>query len=128
MVKFCLTCRKIYPIIIKKCPICGNQNLLRFCPTCKKIVPDSALSCPFCGDIDETIIEIPKNMKGTNESDESTGTINVIAFSFPLIGLILYIIYNDSKPNRANEISKWAWYGLLTRLGLITLSLPFLLF
>ena len=57
MVKFCPTCKKIYPISTTVCPGCHGTNLMRFCQNCKKILPPGAISCPGCGDTDTTQIK-----------------------------------------------------------------------
>lgn len=54
MVKFCPTCKKVYPITTTVCPGCHGTNLMRFCQNCKKMLPPGAVACPGCGDTDTT--------------------------------------------------------------------------
>lgn len=57
MVKFCPTCKKIYPLNTKICPVCRNPALMRFCQNCKKMLPQGEIVCPSCGDVDTTQIQ-----------------------------------------------------------------------
>lgn len=45
----------------------------------------------------------------------STG-IAVISFLFPLVGLILYLVYHDTKPQKADSAAKGALWGFFTPL------------
>ncbi len=60
--------------------------------------------------------------KGPNKADEPSPGLNILTLLFPLIGLVLYIVFNDSSPNKASAIGKWVVIGFCISLGLTTLS------
>lgn len=45
-----------------------------------------------------------------NQDQNSTG-LNVLSFLIPLIGLILYLVYQKEQPIKAAGIGKWALIG-----------------
>ena len=49
-----------------------------------------------------------------NPEDVPSTGFNVLSFFFPLIGLILYLVWNDKKPRRAKAAGKAALIGFIT--------------
>lgn len=49
-----------------------------------------------------------------NPEDVPSTGFNVLSFFFPLIGLILYLVWNDKKPRRAKAVGKAALIGFIT--------------
>ena len=47
-----------------------------------------------------------------NQDQNSTG-LNVLSFLIPLIGLILYLVYQKEQPVKAAGIGKWALIGFV---------------
>jgi len=60
--------------------------------------------------------------KEPNKSDDPSTGLNILALLFPLIGLVLYIVFNDSSPNKAHAIGKWALIGFCISAVLTVLS------
>ncbi len=58
------------------------------------------------------------------QTDEPSKGLNIIAFLFPLIGLILYLVFMDSCPKKARDIGSWALGGFF----LSMLFAPFVFF
>lgn len=61
-----------------------------------------------------------------NEADTPSTGLNLISFFFPLVGLILFCVFMDSKPVKAHAIGKWALIGFCVGIGLSVLSYVFL--
>ncbi len=78
---------------------------MKFCCQCGKELVDQAIVCPYCGCAASTI---------HSEPDVPSIGLNILAFLFPLIGLILYCVYNEKAPNKAKGIGKWALTGFVT--------------
>ena len=79
------------------------------CRECGEMIAESAPTCPKCG-----------ARQGMKSSFVPTNTevdlgpsagLNIISFIWPLIGLILYLVYIDKSPRRAKECGKWALIG-----------------
>lgn len=56
-----------------------------------------------------------------NEIDTPSTGLNILSFFFPLVGLILFCVFMDSKPNKAHAVGKWALTGFLVGIGLSVL-------
>lgn len=73
---------------------------MKYCSHCGKEVMDEAVVCPNCGcKVAENIEDVP-----------SRG-LNILSFLFPIIGLILYLVYQEKTPQKAKAAGKWALYG-----------------
>jgi|TARA_B100001971_G_scaffold87652_1_gene80976 hypothetical protein len=46
-------------------------------------------------------------------NQEGAGAMKWLCFLFPLLGLILYIMWKDEKPVAASECGKFAIYGVI---------------
>lgn len=77
---------------------------MKYCSYCGKGLRDEAVICPYCG------CKAPSLGMG-NEEDEPSNGLNLLAFFLPLIGLIMFIVFHDKTPNKANKIGKWALIG-----------------
>ena len=87
---------------------------MKYCSHCGAQLLDEAVICPKCGC---TVSE-----KYTQPDVPSTG-LNVLAFFFPIVGLILYLVYSDKAPMKAKAIGKWAIIGFVVGLVLNMLLL-----
>jgi len=68
---------------------------------------DAAVVCPGCGCAVASTPSI--------EDEPSTG-LNILAFLIPILGLILFIVYNGKTPIKAKAIGKWALIGFFSGL------------
>lgn len=73
---------------------------MKYCSYCGKEIMDEAVICPHCG-----------CSVSTRELDVPNTGLNILALLFPLIGLILYLVYHDKTPNKANKIGQFALIG-----------------
>lgn len=76
---------------------------MKYCQQCGSQLVDQAVVCPNCG----CTVQEPINQQ---EDKPSTG-LNVLAFLFPLVGLILFLCFQKTTPVRAKAIGKWALDG-----------------
>lgn len=76
---------------------------MKYCQQCGSQLVDQAVVCPNCG----CTVQEPINQQ---EDKPSTG-LNILAFLFPLVGLILFLCFQKTTPVRAKAIGKWALDG-----------------
>jgi len=63
--------------------------------------------------IQESDAKLAGTYRETSPTDEPSKGLNIIAFLFPLIGLILYLVFMESCPKKAHDIGSWALGGFL---------------
>lgn len=73
---------------------------MKYCKHCGNQIEDDAVICPSCGVAQEKL----------TSADSGSIGYGILGFLFPIIGLILFIAWNSSKPNSA----KAAGYGTLS--------------
>lgn len=80
-----------------------------YCKNCGHYIDDSATYCNNCG----TKFD---NNNGTD--DHSSFGFAVFGFFIPIVGLILFLIYEEKKPKRAKSAIKGALIGFITKIVL----------
>ena len=77
-----------------------------YCTKCGKAIPEGAYSCPSCG-----------NMQNQNFKKEEKGNIilNIISFIIPIIGLLIWLIYKNTRPKVATQALLFAFISVLLR-------------
>ena len=93
----------------------GNE--MKYCSQCGKELVDEAVVCPSCG----CAVQAPVSQQ---EDKPSTG-LNILAFLFPVIGLILFLCFQKTTPVRAKAIGKWALIGFIVGFVLSVLRVLF---
>jgi uncharacterized protein (DUF983 family) len=78
-----------------------NDGPTMYCSHCGEKILKEAVICPHCGCA----------TGNTNETDEPSGGLNCLSFLFPIVGLILYCVFQSSTPKKAAAIGKWALIG-----------------
>lgn len=86
---------------------------MKFCSHCGKEIVDAAIVCPNCGC---SVASAPSGVV-----DEPSAGLNILAFLLPIIGLAMYLIYQEKTPIRAKAIGKWALIGFIVGCSLIAL-------
>lgn len=96
---------------------------MKKCSYCNAEIEDSAKYCPFCG-----------NQSGfTTSNDEKSTAFAILGFFLPLVGLILFCIWEKTYPLKAKSCGKGALIGVIVHAILSVLAfilmvlLPFLL-
>ncbi|MBU1143153.1 MAG: zinc ribbon domain-containing protein [Firmicutes bacterium] len=89
-----------------------------YCSNCGKEVREDQDVCLSCGK------SLPhKSQKKVYDETESTGGYAVLGFFFPIVGLILYLIWKDDRPKASASAGKGALIGVI-----VSASFAFLYF
>ena len=102
-----------------------------YCSKCGHQAKEDAVFCEKCGtklfhpDVPPTT-SAPYQVH--REEDRENGGYNVLSFFFPLVGLILYLVWNNEYPKRAKGCGKWALIGFITEIALVFLIWIFVFF
>lgn len=76
-----------------------------FCKNCGEQIDDRAAICPKCG--------VPVNNNAFSQNDAPSVGFGILGFFFPLIGLILYLVWKDQTPLKAKSAGKGALIGVI---------------
>ena len=91
-----------------------------FCKNCGSQIDDNAVVCPHCG--------VATNNFNMNRgavpayNDAPSAGFAVLCFFFPVVGLILYLVWHNTMPMRARSCGKGALIGVILYVALIVLS------
>lgn len=107
-----------------------------YCRQCGKELPDGAQFCPYCGAASNAENAGGQNAARQNGSDNGyaappyppypprpypnpqdiySGGWIALGFFFPLVGLILYLVWQTELPNRARACGKGALVGVIVQ-------------
>lgn len=68
---------------------------MKFCSQCGKEIMNEAVICPNCGSA----------VGKLNTVGDSSGLAwSIISFLFPLLGIILYLVWRDDRPLRSKSL------------------------
>ena len=109
-----------------------------FCTSCGREFQNDMNFCPYCGapamkneqssqnyDYGQNYYQQPygngqyygnQAQYGYNAPDPKdvpSAGLNALAFFFPVVGLILYLVWKDSTPKKAKAIGKWALISVI---------------
>lgn len=79
-----------------------------YCRSCGKNIDDSATYCINCG----------TRFDNKEVDDQSSFGFAILGFFIPIVGLILFLIYEGKKPKRAKSAGKGALIGFITKIVL----------
>lgn len=85
----------------------------KFCSNCGKEIEGKPAFCPHCG-YQLSSTETTYINRTINSSDAKSSGFNALSFFFPVIGLILYLVWKDQYPVKSKGIGKWAIIGAVT--------------
>lgn len=86
-----------------------------FCKNCGAEIDDKAVVCPKCG-------VSTANNKGIAASDDApSGGFAFLCFLFPILGLILYLVWKDTYPQKAHSCGKGAIIGVIVSVAVVIL-------
>lgn len=93
-----------------------------FCPNCGKELDDRAVLCPGCGRIINESGFTPAVKSGARPDDAPSAGFAVLCFFFPILGLILFLVWNNDYPQRAKSCGKGALISVIVgvAVGVIT--------
>lgn len=79
---------------------------MKYCPKCGKELFDEAVVCPGCGCAQS-------NTTVQTQADSSSFGYALLGFCIPIVGLILWLIWKDSTPQRAKSAGKGALVSVI---------------
>lgn len=84
-----------------------------YCGNCGKINDDSAMYCSSCG----------ARLDGHDNNNETVDRYGfafaLLGFFIPIAGLIIFLVYEEKKPQRAKSAGKGALIGFAAQIVLI---------
>ena len=83
-----------------------------YCKNCGRTVDDTSSYCNNCG------ARIDNKFDANVSEDSSSIWFAILGFFIPIVGLILFLIYEGKKPKRAKSVGKGALIGFLTKIVL----------
>ena len=66
-----------------------------YCRNCGKQIENNLVQCPYC--------YVPVNQHHTMVEDNGSIWWGVLGCCFPIVGLILYIVWKDTKPKSGKK-------------------------
>lgn len=75
-----------------------------YCKHCGAEIDDNAVVCPKCG--------VAVGRQVANDDAPSAG-FAVMCFFLPIVGLILYLMWNETSPQKARSCGKGAIIGVI---------------
>lgn len=75
-----------------------------YCKNCGKEIDDNAIICIHCG----VSTKAGSAAAGTGEDGSIGCLLGGVCFLFPIVGLILYLVWKDTMPVKAKDAGKWA--------------------
>ncbi len=91
---------------------------MKFCQRCGKEIREEAVICPNCGCATGT-----QSVTRSTSADTGSAGWLVLGFCIPLVGLILYLVWKDTRPNDANKAGKGALLALAVFLLCLGISM-----
>lgn len=110
---------------------------MKYCGKCGSKINDNDNFCMICG---AAIIEPSSNQSYYNRpqyhsqcsnpypaynADRNSTGLNILSFCFPMIGLILYLVFKDEKTIKAKGCGKWALISFIASLILLPFTTMF---
>lgn len=93
-----------------------------YCKNCGSELFEGVNNCPHCGQpVDGPVIRpvSPQmNQPMVNPSDTGSFGWSVLGFFFPLVGLILFLVWKDTSPNNSKKAGKGALIGVIVNFAL----------
>lgn len=92
-----------------------------FCKNCGNRLDDNAVVCPHCGCPTDNFYRQQSRTPAPAENDAPSTGFSVLCFFFPLVGLILYLVWHDTMPLRAKSCGKGALIGVIVEAAFVLL-------
>ena len=87
-----------------------KRGIGMYCKYCGKIIDDDSKYCVNCGN------NMNNDNSGTVPVDAPSKGFAILGFFIPIIGLILYLVYERKQPKRAKSAGKGALIGFITKI------------
>lgn len=79
--------------------------MAKFCSNCGSCLDEKAYICPSCG---VKITNYDDIQRSNISNDDGGFGWGILGFFFPLVGLILYLVYKKDRPRTASSVGKGA--------------------
>ncbi len=112
---FCTSCGKEFQNDMSFCPYCGTPAAKNEQDT-QNYNNGQYYQQPY-GNGQYYGNQPPYGYNAPNPKDVPSVGFNALAFFFPIVGLILYLVWKDSTPKKAKAIGKWALISVV--LGIV---------
>lgn len=89
---------------------------IKYCPNCQKEVSKETLVCEDCGFefVPEKVVQVTNTRSKIDRFDPVPQILwSIIAFCFPLIGLVLFFLFRKEWPLRAESCKDGIVIGLI---------------
>jgi len=85
---------------------------MKYCSGCGAELVDEAVVCVKCG---RSVVTnaTPQVVGEVNLNDAPSFGFAFLCFLFPIVGLILYLVWNNSSPKKAKSCGKGAIVGFI---------------
>lgn len=94
-----------------------------YCRYCGKQIEEDARFCPYCGSAQQEERQAPPpQQRYVDPNDAPSGGFAVLGFFFPLVGLILFLVWQDTMPRRAKSCGKGALTAVIVSASLVLLT------
>ncbi len=81
--------------------------LERFCHACGEQIHTMAEMCPKCG-----VRQASAGGSSQGSSEGAPTVAKIGSLCFPIVGLILYFVWQGSKPQASKDVCHWALAGV----------------
>lgn len=78
---------------------------MKYCTKCGQELEDNAVYCTNCG--------AQNNGQTTTKEDKSSVGFNILSFFFPIVGLILFLVWKNETPIKAKGCGISALIGFI---------------
>ncbi len=90
---------------------------MKYCGNCGHELEENSKFCPSCGakvgDTTNPYQPTDANSDAHHSNDAPSTGFAILGFFFPLIGLILYLVWKDESPLKAKSCGKGALIGVI---------------
>ena len=93
-----------------------------YCKNCGKTVEDNSSYCNHCG------VQFAETSAADVSDDRPSFGFALAGFLIPLVGLILFLVYDRKQPKRAKSAGKGALIGFITQIILYIILLLLITF
>ncbi|HHT01512.1 MAG TPA: zinc ribbon domain-containing protein [Firmicutes bacterium] len=103
----CRHCGQQVEAIAAFCPHCGVRPLKsnNYCQACGAATTPEQEMCTSCGSMLKT------HRLATEE--DAPGLAKAVSCCFPIVGLILYFVWQNERPRAAKAVCQWAVLGVI---------------
>ena len=95
-----------------------KRGIKMYCPRCGKKIRDGEPFCSNCEMRFNNSYNIMPQSVGVMPDDSPSFGFALIGFLFPIIGLILFLVYNSKSPKKAKSAGKGALTSVILRVVL----------